>query len=59
MFLGAWPLVLGKPRVEVVQETRRDGLTQMFASCLYERFACGVWSDGGIVFDEARVNVNY
>lgn len=24
----------------------------MFASCLYDKFACGVWSDAGIVFDE-------
>ena len=24
----------------------------MFASCLYEKFACAVWSDPGIVFDE-------
>jgi hypothetical protein len=31
----------------------------MFASCLYEKFACAAWSDGGIVFDEARPNVNY
>jgi hypothetical protein len=31
----------------------------MFASCLYEKFACGAWSDGGIVFDEKRANVNY
>ena len=31
----------------------------MFASCLYEKFACAVWSDGGVVFDEARSNVNY
>jgi hypothetical protein len=31
----------------------------MFASCLYEKFACGVWSDPGIVFDEKRGNVNY
>src|ERR1019366_683861 len=23
-----------------------------FASCLYERFACAVWSDPGIIFDE-------
>jgi hypothetical protein len=35
------------------------GKWAMFASCLYERFACGVWSDGGIVFDEKRSNVNY
>jgi dienelactone hydrolase len=31
----------------------------MFASCLSERFACAAWSDGGIVFDESRANVNY
>jgi len=24
----------------------------MFASCLYDKFACAVWSDPGIVFDE-------
>lgn len=35
------------------------GKWAMFASCLYDRFACGVWSDGGIVFDEKRSNVNY
>lgn len=35
------------------------GKKAMFASCLYDKFACGVWSDGGIVFDEKRGNVNY
>lgn len=35
------------------------GKWAMFASCLYEKFACGVWSDGGVVFDESRGNVNY
>ncbi len=35
------------------------GKWAMFASCLYEKFACAVWSDGGIVFDEKRANVNY
>jgi len=35
------------------------GKWAMFASCLYEKFACGVWSDPGVVFDEARSNVNY
>ncbi|MBI5771353.1 MAG: prolyl oligopeptidase family serine peptidase [Verrucomicrobia bacterium] len=35
------------------------GKWAMFASCLHEKFACGVWSDGGVVFDEARGNVNY
>jgi dienelactone hydrolase len=35
------------------------GKWAMFAACLYEKFACSVWSDPGIVFDESRANVNY
>lgn len=35
------------------------GKWAMFASCLYEKFACAAWSDPGIVFDETRSNVNY
>jgi hypothetical protein len=35
------------------------GKWAMFAACLYDRFACGAWSDPGIVFDEKRSNVNY
>ena len=35
------------------------GKWAMFASCLYDKFACAAWSDGGVVFDEKRANVNY
>jgi hypothetical protein len=35
------------------------GKWAMFAACLYDKFACGAWSDPGIVFDETRANVNY
>jgi len=35
------------------------GKKAMFASCLYDKFACAAWSDGGIVFDEQLANVNY
>lgn len=35
------------------------GKWAMFASCLFEKFACAVWSDAGIVFDEAREAINY
>lgn len=35
------------------------GKWAMFASCLYEKFAAAVWSDGGVVFDEKRGAVNY
>ena len=35
------------------------GKWAMFASCLYDKFACGVWSDPGIVFEGSRENINY
>lgn len=35
------------------------GKWAMFASCLYEKFACAVWSDPGIVFEGSRENINY
>ncbi|MEO9003152.1 MAG: hypothetical protein ABI288_00370, partial [Ginsengibacter sp.] len=35
------------------------GKWSMFASCLFDKFACAVWSDPGIVFDESRSNINY
>lgn len=35
------------------------GKWAMFASCLFEKFACGVWSDPGIVFGEDRPSINY
>lgn len=35
------------------------GKWAMFASCLFDKFACAVWSDPGIVFDETNKSVNY
>ena len=35
------------------------GKWAMFAAALHDGFACGAWSDPGIVFDETRSNVNY
>ena len=35
------------------------GKWAMFASCLYEKFACAAWSDGGVIFDEKRGSINY
>ncbi|QBQ42631.1 sialidase [Sphingobacterium psychroaquaticum] len=36
------------------------GKWAMFTSCLFDRFACAVWSDPGIVFDETKGSgVNY
>lgn len=55
--LGKLPQVDPK-RIGVVGHSY-GGKWAMFASCLHEGFACGAWSDGGIVFDESRSNVNY
>ncbi len=35
------------------------GKWAMMASCLFAKLACAVWSDPGIVFDEAKPDVNY
>ncbi len=35
------------------------GKWAMFASCLYEKFACAVWSDPGVVFENSRESINY
>jgi hypothetical protein len=55
--LAALPQVDGR-RVGVVGHSY-GGKWAMFAACLDDKFACGAWSDPGIVFDEHRPNVNY
>ncbi len=35
------------------------GKWAMFASCLHQRFACAVWVDPGIVWNEKDANANY
>ena len=35
------------------------GKWAMFGSCLYDKYAAAAWSDGGVVWDEPRSNVNY
>lgn len=60
---NAWQVL---SKVDAVDSTRIGilghsfgGKWAMFASCLYDKFACGVWSDPGIVFEESRPAVNY
>jgi len=60
---NAWRVLAERPEVD----SKRIGIVghsfggkwAMFASCLFEPFACAVWSDPGIVFDESRPSVNY
>jgi hypothetical protein len=35
------------------------GKWAMFGAAFYDKYACGAWSDPGIIFDESRPNVNY
>lgn len=60
---NAWYVVAALPEVDAkrigIMGHSFGGKWAMFASCLFENFACAVWSDPGIVFDEARGNVNY
>ncbi len=60
---NSWYLLAGLPdvdsdRIGIVGHSY-GGKWSMFASCLFEKFACAVWSDPGIVFDESRQSVNY
>ncbi|PHQ34514.1 exo-alpha-sialidase [Rhodopirellula bahusiensis] len=60
---NAWQVLADRPEVDgdrigVVGHSF-GGKWAMFAACLSERFACGVWSDPGIVFDESMSGVNY
>lgn len=60
---NTWHLLAKVPEVDSsrigIMGHSYGGKWAMFASCLYEKFACAVWSDPGIVFDEDRESVNY
>ena len=59
---NAYHVLANRPEVD----SARIGVTghsfggkwSMFASCLYDKFACAAWSDPGVVFD-TRPSVNY
>ncbi len=55
--LTRWPNV-DAARIGLVGHSY-GGKWALFASCLYDKFACAVWSDPGIVFDETRTSINY
>ncbi len=60
---NAWYLMSDVPGVDStrigIMGHSFGGKWAMFASCLFEKFACAVWSDPGIVFDESREDINY
>jgi hypothetical protein len=60
---NAWQALADRPEVDRkrigVMGHSYGGKWAMFGSCLWEKFACAVWSDPGIVFDEARISINY
>ena len=60
---NAWNALASLPEVDSnrigIVGHSYGGKWSMFGSCLYEKYACAVWSDPGIVFDEKRPSVNY
>lgn len=60
---NAWQILSEMPEVDSsrigIMGHSFGGKWAMFASCLFEKFACAVWSDPGIVFDESRESINY
>ncbi|MEX2591918.1 MAG: prolyl oligopeptidase family serine peptidase [Anditalea sp.] len=60
---NAWHVLAKIPEVD----STRIGITghsyggkwAMFASSLFDKFACAAWSDPGIVFEKSRPSVNY
>jgi dienelactone hydrolase len=59
---NAWHLLARRPEVDSerigILGHSYGGKWAMFASCLFERFACAAWSDPGIVLD-TRPSINY
>ena len=60
---NAWNVLAARPEVDAkrigIVGHSFGGKWAMFASCLFDKFACAAWSDPGIVFDDARGSVNY
>lgn len=60
---NAWNVLAKLPNVDStrigIMGHSYGGKWAMFASCLYEKFACAVWSDPGIVFEDSRESINY
>jgi len=60
---NAWYVLANRPEVDSTRigivGHSFGGKWAMFASCLFDKFACAAWSDPGIVFDDNRESINY
>ncbi len=60
---NAWYVLANHPEVDSTRigivGHSFGGKWAMFASCLFDKFACAAWSDPGIVFAENRESINY
>lgn len=60
---NAWYVLANRPEVDAerigVVGHSFGGKWAMFASCLFDKFACAVWSDPGIMFSDSRSSINY
>ena len=60
---NAWYVLAARPEVDEdrigIVGHSFGGKWAMFASCLFDKFACAAWSDPGIVFDDTRPSINY
>jgi dienelactone hydrolase len=60
---NAWTTLSQRPEVDAkrigIMGHSYGGKWAMFGACLWDKYACGVWSDPGVVFDETRQSINY
>ncbi len=60
---NAWQALAAMPEVDAqrigIIGHSYGGKWAMFGACLWEKYACAVWSDPGVVFDETRGSINY
>lgn len=60
---NAWHVLAKVPEVDSsrigIVGHSYGGKWAMFASSLFDKFACAAWSDPGIVFEKSRPSVNY
>lgn len=60
---NAWHVLASRPEVDAdrigIVGHSFGGKWAMFASCLFDNFACAAWSDPGVVFQNDRPSINY